>query len=283
MTPSEKFLADLDAVCKKFKCSSCNGSGLWQGGRTNRHGNHKCNTCHGRGFLVSSPEDRAKRSLAKAQSAQKKKSAAQEMNLAHGDGFLFRWLSEISNWNSFAQSLMDAHERGFAWSEAQIAACRKMYAKMELKRQEAQERQEAAPEADVSRITKMFEDALANGKKRRALHAGNFGDTDPSTGKPTLLNKVVMTPAQKPGVAIWVKVDDEFLGGIGTDGKMNLRRNAPSWLPERLQAIAANPDTECRLYGQRTGTCSCCGRELTNKISIDLGIGPICREKWGLA
>jgi hypothetical protein len=35
-------------------------------------------------------------------------------------------------------------------------------------------------------------------------------------------------------------------------------------------------------YGRQTGRCSCCGRELTNKASIDAGIGPICASKWGL-
>ena len=34
-------------------------------------------------------------------------------------------------------------------------------------------------------------------------------------------------------------------------------------------------------YGRRTGSCSCCGRLLTNSLSIKLGIGPICREKYG--
>ena len=30
-----------------------------------------------------------------------------------------------------------------------------------------------------------------------------------------------------------------------------------------------------------TGACSCCGRELTNQVSIDRGIGPICAVKFG--
>lgn len=33
--------------------------------------------------------------------------------------------------------------------------------------------------------------------------------------------------------------------------------------------------------GRATGICGCCGRTLTNGISIKLGIGPICREKYG--
>lgn len=32
-------------------------------------------------------------------------------------------------------------------------------------------------------------------------------------------------------------------------------------------------------YGKRFGTCCMCGRELTNAESVELGIGPVCREK----
>lgn len=35
---------------------------------------------------------------------------------------------------------------------------------------------------------------------------------------------------------------------------------------------------EAKSFGRRTGTCCCCGRTLTKKISIENGIGPICAE-----
>jgi hypothetical protein len=50
---------------------------------------------------------------------------------------------------------------------------------------------------------------------------------------------------------------------------------------EGVVSAAANPLEAARLHGQRTGSCSCCGRELTNAESIALGIGPICRERFG--
>jgi hypothetical protein len=53
-------------------------------------------------------------------------------------------------------------------------------------------------------------------------------------------------------------------------------------LIDDIQNASADPYGSAKLYGQHTGTCSCCGRELTNKLSIELGIGPICREKFGL-
>ena len=50
---------------------------------------------------------------------------------------------------------------------------------------------------------------------------------------------------------------------------------------EAVSVIAENPRDAAIRYGQRTGSCACCGRALSNKQSIDLGIGPICAEKWG--
>ena len=36
---------------------------------------------------------------------------------------------------------------------------------------------------------------------------------------------------------------------------------------------------EAKAYGQRTGVCCVCGRELTNEASIEAGIGPICSSR----
>ena len=51
-----------------------------------------------------------------------------------------------------------------------------------------------------------------------------------------------------------------------------------------IAAICASPRAAARAYGMRTGRCSLCGRKLTAAESVDLGIGPICRDKfgWGL-
>lgn len=39
-------------------------------------------------------------------------------------------------------------------------------------------------------------------------------------------------------------------------------------------------EDEALAYGKRTGRCVCCGALLTNELSIDLGIGPVCRKRW---
>lgn len=264
----------------KFECESCGGTGRWSGG-TNRHGNAKCNTCHGQGFLVTSPEQRRKDRAASARRKAKKFDDAQAANMAHGNGALVQFLRDNASWSDMCRSMLQQHAEGRELSDKQVEAARRMWVKVEEKRRtrklERELAMEAAPTADATRIREMFDAALAAGKKRRALHAGNFDEAG------ELLNKVVLTPARAPRDEIWVKVDGDFMGGIKGDGKLDLRNHAPAWLADRLLEMAADPDGVCRLYGQCTGTCSCCGRELTNALSINLGIGPICREKWGLA
>lgn len=63
------------------------------------------------------------------------------------------------------------------------------------------------------------------------------------------------------------------------------RTSLDSRLSDDVKAIimgaASDPLTAAIRYGKVSGECSCCGRELTNSLSISLGIGPICREKFG--
>jgi hypothetical protein len=54
-------------------------------------------------------------------------------------------------------------------------------------------------------------------------------------------------------------------------------------MPDRREALleaCADPLKEAIAYGRRTGSCACCGRELTDSASIEQGIGPICLSKW---
>lgn len=260
---------------KTFPCPTCNGTGRWSGGM-NRNGSGHCFACRGKGTFKTDPRKLAANRVKRAVKRETARQSARELNAEHGNGFLLQWLGKIADWNSFASSLIQQHNEGRAWSEKQVEACRRMYARMQERKEQREAERQAAPRVDASRIQQMFADALAAGKKRRALLAGHFSDT----GK--LLNQIKMTPAQD-GERIWIKVDGVFVGGIREGGRIGLNRDAPVWLSERVMALAADPDGECRLYGKRTGTCSCCGRELTNADSIELGIGPICREKWGLA
>ena len=71
----------------------------------------------------------------------------------------------------------------------------------------------------------------------------------------------------------------KYLGKV-TPNRLDSR--IPDDIKEVLLEAAGDPLTAAVRYGKETGSCSCCGRDLTNAESIRLGIGPICREKFGL-
>ncbi len=50
-----------------------------------------------------------------------------------------------------------------------------------------------------------------------------------------------------------------------------------------FSAILADPFQRAAEYGQITGTCASCGRKLEDPVSRSIGMGPICRKKFGVA
>jgi hypothetical protein len=52
-------------------------------------------------------------------------------------------------------------------------------------------------------------------------------------------------------------------------------------IAQAVREIEADPLAAAKETGLLTGRCSCCGRELTDPASIEIGIGPICLGKMG--
>lgn len=86
------------------------------------------------------------------------------------------------------------------------------------------------------------------------------------------------------GSFAWVKLD-----GIGAvarlemDGRLVLtRRGTPhaDAIHASMAKIEADPVAAAAEYGILTGRCGCCSRELTDPVSIERGIGPICAAKF---
>jgi hypothetical protein len=89
--------------------------------------------------------------------------------------------------------------------------------------------------------------------------------------------------------ALWVTSQIETeMGQYGQQaqylGKVT-RNQLDSRLPDDVKSVimdaADDPLNAAIRYGKVSGECSCCGRELTRKDSIERGIGPICAEKFG--
>ena len=48
-----------------------------------------------------------------------------------------------------------------------------------------------------------------------------------------------------------------------------------------LRRVARDVDGASRLYAEQLGRCFVCGLELTDTISREMGIGPVCRSRIG--
>lgn len=251
------------AKTQQFPCSACGGSGKYRGVRLHQPSS-ECFACGGKGFFLTSEADRAKKRTQRAEGKQRKLATARAAFDEANPG-LIQFLIGAAGWSEFARDMVDALDKYGSLTEGQAGAVRKMKATCEAKRAErAVERAAGGREIDLGPIRAMFEAALASGKKLPVYRAaGLVINRAPDHGK-------------NPG-ALYVKDQEsgDYLGKIL--GTVYSGKPAPG-----LEAIAADPRAEAVKWGRETGRCSCCGLELTNKESIELGIGPICITKWGL-
>lgn len=67
----------------------------------------------------------------------------------------------------------------------------------------------------------------------------------------------------------------DYVGKITIDGYAR----ADLTVRETLDKIAADPVKAAREYGRVSGSCSYCGRPLSDPVSVHGGIGPVCLAK----
>lgn len=140
----------------------------------------------------------------------------------------------------------------------------------------AMEGQPAAPVGqdigDVSRLVAAFQAAAAAGLRK------------PMMRFPGVTVALAGPESRNPG-ALYVKVGPLYVGMI-KDGAFQPGRNFRH-LPNRQEVLdtltdaAMNPQEAAQRYGRETGNCSCCGRLLTDPVSVAQGIGPICAGRMG--
>jgi hypothetical protein len=251
---------------EKHACGECAGTGRWLHG-TNNRGESKCFACKGKGYFLSSAQDRRKgRDQRRESKARKLADAKDAFSETHPD--LIVALSGMTEWNNFAQSLVDQFNRKGDLSEKQVAAAQRMIAKTEATRAaNAKSRDEAATEIDLSAIRTMFEKAFENGRKRPTYRAeGIVISRAPDHGK--------------NAGALYIKTGADYQGKITAEMVFRPSHGAAPETTAALTAIAADPQDAAVRYGRETGSCGCCGRELTDPTSIAAGIGPICVENW---
>lgn len=249
-----------------FRCDACRGSGRFIRGFHNPVDYGPCNKCKGTGKLKTDPETRAKQKKARETKKKAEAGAYIEAHVAE-----YTWVVCNMERLSFASSMMTAFRQYGSWTDNQLAAIRKGIARDEVR---AQEKAARKPDAQVAgagldRMLQAFAAASKSGLRNPKFRVGTYA----------------FSPA-KPGSAnagcIYVKRDGVYVGRIAPAGGFFASRDAAPEDRGQVEQICADPLAAAVLHGQQTGRCSCCGLELTNAESIRLGIGPICREKWGL-
>lgn len=257
-----------------FPCQSCGGTGVYRSPRVHQEKAH-CFPCGGKGFFYQSEGDRMKARAAAAKRKRSKIETAMELFNSENPGFI-EILSELAGWNTFAADLRAQYNAKGALSVGQVSAALRIHAKAMATRaakaaekaMREEERVKIGGAVDLSEIHAMFARASEAGLKKPVYRAE------------ALVLSLAKASGKNPG-AIYVKRESgEYIGKVMA-GEFKATWDAKPEDRETLLKIAANPSKVAKDYGKLVGRCSCCGKELTNKISIEMGIGPICAEKWG--
>jgi hypothetical protein len=246
---------------KQFPCGQCAGTGVYSGVRVHQEKTN-CFACRGKGYFKTDPRKLEKARVQRATKKQAAIASAQALNAATP---IFDQVFAMASWNELSASLAEQHNAGRAWSEKQVLAISSMVARMEERRAQ---RAAEAPSVDLRLIVSMFAHARDKGYKRPIYRAEGL--------------KISLAPATGANAgALYVKTDeDQYIGKV-VDQQFFASRDATDEHKTALSVIAQSPRDAAIRYGQKTGHCACCGRALSNRQSVDLGIGPICAGKWG--
>lgn len=275
--PVDTTLADAQQykMLTEEKCKACRGSGRFVSYTGRVVGN--CFKCKGRG-VIAYRTTLAEREAAAASRARKtardtadRASQVEAWIAANPDDHA--WIAAKAPRFEFAAAMAEALTKYGSLTEKQHATVTRLRlrdAERDAERKvEATTREASAPVVTVARIVEAFDAARANGIQRPKAYLGDYKfSLAPSSGRNA--GALYVT-----GVA-----NDAYLGKI-VDGRFLRVRECTPEQEAEIVAVASDPKAAAIAFGRRTGRCSCCGRELTNHVSIDLGIGPICAEKYG--
>lgn len=180
-------------------------------------------------------------------------------------------LINISERTDFVQSLIDRINSNAYMSDAQ---CSWVYYLAE-KAWAPKQKKERKHDVIADEILAALAQAKAHGIRRPVIRMTHGG-------YPHIVKFKFMTTGSNAGGA-WVTFDDQLVGKIDSGAICTAYNNPYILENDFLQVIADwndNFEAEVSAQGVESGQCMCCGLPLTNELSMRLGIGPICREKY---
>lgn len=264
---------DVPRDALKFEpCRKCAGSGSYW--RISSRG-RRCFECNGTGNGLSlEPKTVRARERAKEReqtAIQGRIADAAAFRAAHPD--IAAWWLANSNFE-FARSTSAALDTHGSLTPGQLAGVRKCIdgqaERDALRAAERKAREVSMAGAGFDKLLGAFATAQRSGLKHPAL----------------VFERVCFKPAKKYPGSLYVtsgkSYDSAYYGRVDAQGKFSPMGGVSADLVAEVVAIGADPFGQAVAHGKRTGNCCCCGRGLTNAESIELGIGPICRDRWGL-
>ena len=259
-----------ERVTFRETCRKCNGRGTFIGYSGRVIGN--CFHCQGVGHFdrLTSPATRERaRDGRNQRMAYVKNDRRETFAAAHPAEMAWLLANSGKPTFTFPDDMLRAIEDWGDLTERQLAAVVRGIERDQDRAKAKADRANNAPVVSTDKLMAAFDAAVSKGIKRPKMRFDGFvASLAPSTGK-------------NPG-AVYLKASGDLYLGKVAGGKFQASRDAT--LAEQASIVEAmnDPLAAAVAFGRRTGECSCCGRELTNALSIELGIGPICRERFGL-
>ena len=265
--PAEKWENLNQAPVARYteKCTDCRGTGDFHS-YTGRYVG-PCFKCKGTGELhfKTSPETRAKMrensATKKAERIMNRKAETDQkvVEWKKANPEAFKWIIDNAA-SRFGESLLNGLNKYGSLTEKQLACVMGNVTK--------------APAAVTAQINVLdikvkFDHAFQSGLKYPKLIVGQFTFTRATDH------------SKNPG-HLYLKSGSTYLGKINPQGEFFKSRECTDEQVAELVKIGDDVLAAAKLHGLQTGRCSCCSRELTNPLSVELGIGPICRERWGM-
>lgn len=262
------YKAPEQTLLYKEECSKCRGKGFI--GSYAFRDNGRCYQCDGAGFkMFKQPKDVRERKRAQVRASKEKRCERQLEAFESEHPALAEWWKDSTF--PFAMSLRESAYKYGDLTEGQMVAAYKCA----LKFQSAKSARQDAPPVDISGLERAFEKAKGNGLLRVKLRL--LGNDSSLLFQPA--NEQRAKPENQGAIYVKDEAEGTYLGKI-KDGKFYRSRDCSEIQYAAVLEACKAPEEAAVAFGKKFGSCSCCGRTLTNELSIELGIGPICRSKF---
>jgi hypothetical protein len=270
-------------------CTKCRGTGRFVSYSGRQLG--ECFACKGKGsktFKSSSATRAHNRDLSTARKAAKV--AADLAAFEAREPAVWAWL-KVENAKAapfeFAKNMVEAIVKYGDLTEKQLATCQRLVqASADRKAQWAAEKaakDAAAPVADVSKLDAAF--AVARERAQRTGQMGVFVKPLKLTADGVSVSIQPGKPGSKWDGYLFVRdsQNDDRKLGFFKDGKYIASRDASAVEQAAVLTCATDPHTAVIAYAKAWSRCGVCGHGLLNDVSIEAGMGPVCRAKFGWA